>query len=63
MFADSLAAALRHAHYELIEDGTYFGAIDAFPGSWSNGPTLEECQKDMEADENALAQAKEDLGV
>jgi predicted RNase H-like HicB family nuclease len=47
MFAEYLAAALQHAHYELIEDGTYFGAIDELPGSWANASTLEECQQKM----------------
>jgi predicted RNase H-like HicB family nuclease len=48
MFAEYLAAAMRHAHYEFIaEDGLYFGAIDELPGSWANAPTLEECQQKM----------------
>ena len=50
MFAEYLAAAMRHAHYERIEDGTYFGAIDELPGSWANAPTLDECQREMEAE-------------
>jgi predicted RNase H-like HicB family nuclease len=48
MFADYLAAAMRHAKYELIEDGTYFGAIDELPGSWANAATLEKCKQEME---------------
>ncbi|MGH2501386.1 MAG: type II toxin-antitoxin system HicB family antitoxin [Ktedonobacterales bacterium] len=47
MFADYLDAVMRHAHYELIEDGTYFGAIDELPGSWANAPTLDECMQEM----------------
>lgn len=48
MFAEYLAAAMRHAHYEFIaEDNMYFGAIDELPGSWVGAPTLEECQQKM----------------
>ena len=47
MFAEYLDAAMRHAKYELIEDGTYFGSIDELPGSWANAKTLDECQKEM----------------
>lgn len=50
MFAEYLNAAMRHARYEQIEDGTYFGAIDELPGSWANAPTLEECQRAMAAE-------------
>ena len=47
MFADYLDAAMQHARYEQIEDGTYFGSIDELPGSWVNAPTLEECKQKM----------------
>ncbi len=47
MFAQYLAAAMRHAHYEQMEDGAYFGAIDELPGSWVSASTLEECQQKM----------------
>lgn len=50
MFAEYLAAAIKHAHYEQLEDGTYFGAIDELPGSWANAPTQEECQQALEAE-------------
>ncbi len=50
MFAEYLRAALRHAKYEQLGDGAYFGSIDELPGSWAHGSTLEECQRDMEAE-------------
>ena len=50
MFAEYLEAAMNHAVYEQIEDGTYFGSISELPGSWANAPTLEECQRAMEAE-------------
>lgn len=50
MFAEYVQAVMRHAHYEQMEDGAYFGAIDELPGSWASAPTLEECQRAMEAE-------------
>jgi predicted RNase H-like HicB family nuclease len=47
MFAEYLDAAMSHAVYERIEDGTYFGEIKELPGSWANAPTLEECVQEM----------------
>ncbi len=47
MFAEYLQAAMSHAVYEQIEDGTYFGHIDELPGSWANAATLEECIQEM----------------
>jgi predicted RNase H-like HicB family nuclease len=47
MFAQYLDAVMRHAHYELIEGGTYFGAIDELPGSWANAPKLDGCVQEM----------------
>lgn len=50
MFAEYLQAVMRHAHYEQLEDGAYFGAIDELPGSWASAPTLEGRQRAMEAE-------------
>jgi predicted RNase H-like HicB family nuclease len=47
MFAEYLDAAMSHAVYELIEDGTYFGSIGELPGAWANAATLEECVTEM----------------
>ncbi|HEU5343827.1 MAG TPA: type II toxin-antitoxin system HicB family antitoxin [Ktedonobacterales bacterium] len=50
MFAEYLAAAMQHAHYEFIdEDGLYFGAIDELPGTWADGKTREACQAKLES--------------
>ncbi|HEX5369379.1 MAG TPA: type II toxin-antitoxin system HicB family antitoxin [Dehalococcoidia bacterium] len=40
-------AAMKKAHYELIEDGTYFGEIPGFQGVIGNAPTLEDCREDL----------------
>ncbi len=37
MFNEYLDKAMQHAHFEQIEDGTYFGRIPGFKGVWSNG--------------------------
>jgi predicted RNase H-like HicB family nuclease len=44
MFNEYLDKAMQHAHYEQIEDGTYFGRI---PGFWSNKPTEKECREEL----------------
>ena len=49
MFAEYLQAAMTHAVYEQIEDGTYFGVVPQFPGAWANGTTLEACAKELES--------------
>ncbi len=47
MFAEYLQAAMRHAEYEQIEDGTYFGSIPGFQGVWSDAATIEDAQKEL----------------
>lgn len=39
--------AMRHAQYERIEDGTYFGEIPGFEGLWANAPTEDECRGEL----------------
>lgn len=47
MFAEYLQAAMNHAVYEQIEDGTYFGEIPGFQGVWSNAATLEGARQEL----------------
>ena len=47
MFAEYLGAAMLHAVYAQIEDGSYVGYIDELPGSLAHAPTLEECKAEM----------------
>ena len=49
MFAEYLQAAMRHAVYEQIEDGTYFGTVPEFPGAWANGISPEACAQELES--------------
>ncbi len=42
--------AMRHAHYEIIEqEGTpYYGEIPSLPGLMATGETLEQCRENLE---------------
>ena len=41
---------MRHAKYEIIEeDGSFYGHIPEFPGTWSNEKTLEACREELES--------------
>ncbi|MGH2484923.1 MAG: type II toxin-antitoxin system HicB family antitoxin [Ktedonobacterales bacterium] len=48
MFARYLHSAMRHATYETLDDGTYYGSIPGFQGVWANASTLEECRDELE---------------
>jgi predicted RNase H-like HicB family nuclease len=51
-------AALRHARFEHLATGTYYGEIPGFPGKgvWGMGATPEACQAALQlALENAIA--------
>lgn len=39
MLSEYIDRAMRHAQYERIEDGTFFGEIPGFEGLWANAPT------------------------
>jgi predicted RNase H-like HicB family nuclease len=42
-------AAMRQAHYEIVEDdGSFYGEIPAIPGVWANARTLEACREELE---------------
>jgi predicted RNase H-like HicB family nuclease len=47
MLIEYIQAAMRHATYKPLNDGTYFGEIAALPGLWGNGPSLESCREDL----------------
>ena len=48
--------AMRHAHYELMENGRFFGSSRS-PGCWGEGATLEECRRTSGALEDCCAGA------
>ena len=49
MLTQCIQAALRHAKYELMENGRFFAKIPDCPGFWAEGPTLEECREELQS--------------
>lgn len=47
MLTDYIQAAMRHAHYEILEDGTYYGEIPDCPGVYASAETLEACREQL----------------
>ena len=48
MLTDYIYAALRKAHYELLEDGTFYGEIPPCPGVLATASTLEACRAELQ---------------
>ena len=49
MLSKYIESAMRHAHYELMENGRFFGSIAPCPGCWGEAATLEECREDLQS--------------
>ena len=47
MLTEYVAAALRHAHYELMEDGQFWAEVPELPGVWASAATLEACREEL----------------
>ena len=48
MLTEYIAAAMRHARYEILpEDAGYYGEIPELPGLWANANTLEACREEL----------------
>lgn len=47
MLTDYIQAAMREAHYELMENGRFFGSIPSCQGAWGEGATLEESREEL----------------
>ena len=47
MLLEYISQAMRHAAYEKIEDGKYYGSIPVTPGVWSKADTLEKCRDEL----------------
>lgn len=45
MFSEYVNQALKHAEYEKLEDGTWYGEVPDLKYTWANAPTLEECRQ------------------
>lgn len=47
MLTEYLEKAMRHAVYEEMEEGEFFGHIRELKGPWAEGTTKEECQANL----------------
>jgi len=48
MLTEYVRAAMRRAHYEILEDdGSFYGEIPAFGGVWATADTLEGCREEL----------------
>ena len=48
MIREYIKAAMKNAHYEIIEDEEpYYGEIPELKGVWATGKTLEECRDNL----------------
>jgi predicted RNase H-like HicB family nuclease len=47
MLTDYIRAALNQAHYEILDDGTFYGEIPGLPGVLANAVTLEACRDEL----------------
>lgn len=48
MLTNYIRAAMRNAHYELLEDATFYGEIPDFAGVFANADTLELCREQLQ---------------
>ncbi len=48
MLTDYIRAAMSQAHYEILEDRTFYGEIPGLPGVLANAPTLETCRDELQ---------------
>ena len=49
MLIEYIQHALRHAKYEIMENGRYYGCIPELQGTWGEGATLEECRDELQS--------------
>lgn len=47
MLTEYITAALRHARYKLLEDGSYFGEMPELRGPWAGARSLEACREEL----------------
>jgi predicted RNase H-like HicB family nuclease len=48
MLTKYIQAAMRHAEYKPLEDGSTFGEIPVVPGVWANADTADECREELQ---------------
>jgi predicted RNase H-like HicB family nuclease len=49
MLTKYIDAAMKKAHYELMDDGDFWGEIPGFQGVWGTGKTLESCRDQLKS--------------
>jgi len=50
MLTAYIQAAMRHAHYEIVDDPRpFFGSIPECPSVWATGETLEACREELQS--------------
>jgi len=48
MICEYIEAAMKRAHYELIDDEEpFYGEVPELQGVWATGQTLEECRQNL----------------
>lgn len=47
MLTAYIQAALSQAHYEILDDGSFYGEISGFQGVYANTETLEACREEL----------------
>ncbi len=47
MLTAYLEAAMRHAAYEQLPDGSWWGHIPGLKGLWADGASLEDCRAEL----------------
>jgi predicted RNase H-like HicB family nuclease len=45
MLTRYIERAMSHAHYEIMENGRFWGEIPGLQGVWADGETLEQCRE------------------
>ena len=48
MITNYIHAAMRHAVYEILEDGSFYGEIPDFQGVYANAASLEGCRDELQ---------------
>jgi predicted RNase H-like HicB family nuclease len=49
MLTEYIRGAMHRAHYELMENGQFFGSVPQCQGLWAQGPTLEKCREELQS--------------
>ncbi len=49
MLTEYIQAAMRQAHYEIMEDKRFFARIPSCKGLWADGDMLETCRAELQS--------------